>query len=316
LEQKSTCGALHWSQILEDSGISTLHFTHFTIITPIPYLSYFDGRKKIPVNIKEGTMNNLITVSGVKGYIDENGIAQLNLEDVARGLGFTQIAASGNEVIRWERVNKHLEEFGFIPTSGDGRYIPENIFYRLSMKASNQTAVAFQTIVADEILPSIRKTGSYSLQPKDSYMITDPIERAKAWIVEAEQTKTLTLQLEAQHPKVIFADSVSVSNTSILIGELAKIIKGNGVDIGEKRFFEWLRNNKYLICRKGTDYNAPTQKSMDLSLFRVKETVITHSDGHISINKTTKVTGKGQIYFVNKFKTELMCCSPVVGKWN
>lgn len=141
---------------------------------------------------------------------------------------------------------------------------------------------------------------------KDSYMITDPIERAKAWIVEAEQTKTLTLQLEAQHPKVIFADSVSVSNTSILIGELAKIIKGNGVDIGEKRFFEWLRNNKYLISRKGTDYNAPTQKSMILNLFRVKETVITHSDGHISINKTTKVTGKGQIYFVNKFKTELV----------
>jgi len=144
------------------------------------------------------------------------------------------------------------------------------------------------------------------LQPKDSYMITDPIERAKAWIVEAEQTKTLTLQLEAQHPKVIFADSVAVSNTAILIGELAKIIKGNGVNIGEKRFFEWLRNNKYLISRKGTDYNAPTQKSMELNLFKVKETVITHSDGHISINKTTKVTGKGQIYFVNKFKTELV----------
>lgn len=143
------------------------------------------------------------------------------------------------------------------------------------------------------------------LQPKDSYAIADPIERAKAWIVEAEQTKSLTLQLEAQHPKVIFADSVAVSNTAILIGELAKIIRGNGVDIGEKRFFEWLRNNKYLISRKGTDYNAPTQKSMELNLFKVKETVITHSDGHISINKTTKVTGKGQIYFVNKFKGEL-----------
>jgi len=144
------------------------------------------------------------------------------------------------------------------------------------------------------------------LQPKDSYMIADPIERAKAWIVEAEQTKTLALQLEAQHPKVIFADSVATSKTSILIGELAKIIKGNGVDIGEKRFFTWLRDNKFLISRKGTDYNAPTQKSMELNLFRVKETVITHSDGHISINKTTKVTGKGQIYFVSKFKTSLV----------
>jgi anti-repressor protein len=113
-------------------------------------------------------------------------------------------------------------------------------------------------------------------------------------------------KLESQLPKVIFADSVAVSNTSILIGELAKIIKGNGVDIGEKRFFEWLRNNKYLISRKGTDYNAPTQKSMDLGIFKVKETVVTHSDGHITINKTTKCTGKGQIYFVNKFKTELV----------
>ena len=130
---------------------------------------------------------------------------------------------------------------------------------------------------------------------------------ARAIQIANKQINNLTLQLEAQHPKVIFADSVSVSNTSILIGELAKIIKGNGVDIGEKRFFEWLRNNKYLISRKGTDYNAPTQKSMDLGIFKVKETVVTHSDGHITINKTTKVTGKGQIYFVNKFKEEPKC---------
>ena len=159
---------------------------------------------------------------------------------------------------------------------------------------------AYETLVDDYY--SIKQ-----LQPKDSYMITDPIERAKAWIIEAEQTKTLTLQLEAQHPKVIFADSVSTSHTSILIGELAKIIKGNGVDIGEKRFFAWLRDNKYLISRKGTDYNAPTQRSMDLGIFKVKETVVTHSDGHITINKTTKCTGKGQIYFVNKFKEEPKC---------
>ena len=159
---------------------------------------------------------------------------------------------------------------------------------------------------AKDVLSESFLAKELKIQPKDSYMITDPIERAKAWIVEAEQTKTLALQLEAQHPKVIFADSVATSKTSILIGELAKIIKGNGVDIGEKRFFAWLRDNKFLISRKGTDYNAPTQKSMELNLFRVKETVITHSDGHISINKTTKVTGKGQIYFVNKFKTALV----------
>ena len=184
-------------------------------------------------------MDNLITVSGVSGYIDENGVAQLNLENCARGLGFID-NSKGVEYVRWARVDGYLEDFKFATSGERPEYIPENIFYRLAMKASNKTAVDFQCKIANEILPAIRKTGSYSTQPKDSYTITDPIERAKAWIVEAEQTKTLTLQLEAQHPKVIFADSVAVSNTSILIGELAKIIKGNGVDIGEKRFFEWL----------------------------------------------------------------------------
>lgn len=102
-------------------------------------------------------------------------------------------------------------------------------------------------------------------------------------------------------PKEVFADAVATAKTSILIGELAKILKQNGVNTGEKRLFEWLRNNGYLIRRKGTDYNAPTQKSMEMGLFEVKETAITHSDGHVTVNKTTKVTGKGQSYFVNKF---------------
>ncbi len=108
-------------------------------------------------------------------------------------------------------------------------------------------------------------------------------------------------QIETDKPKVIFADAVSVSKTSILIGELAKILKQNGVDTGEKRLFIYLRDNGYLIKRKGTDYNSPTQKSMELGLFEVKETSVSHSDGHVSISKTTKVTGKGQQYFINKF---------------
>lgn len=111
----------------------------------------------------------------------------------------------------------------------------------------------------------------------------------------------LLTRLEQDKPKVIFADAVTASDKSILIGELAKIIKQNGVDTGEKRLFTWLRENGYLIKRKGTDYNAPTQKSMDLGLFMVKETAISHSDGHVTVNKTTKVTGKGQQYFINKF---------------
>ena len=102
-------------------------------------------------------------------------------------------------------------------------------------------------------------------------------------------------------PKEIFADAVATSKTSILIGELAKILKQNGVEIGQNRLFAWLRNNGYLIRRKGTDYNMPTQSAMEMGLFEIKETVVSHSDGHTSINKTPKVTGKGQQYFINKF---------------
>ena len=126
------------------------------------------------------------------------------------------------------------------------------------------------------------------------------IAKNKLDVLQLENTEQKKL-LEEQKPKVLFADSVRTSKTSVLIGELAKIIKQNGHDIGQNRLFEWLRNNNYLISRKGTDYNMPTQKAMNLELFEVKETSITHSDGHISINKTPKVTGKGQVYFVNKF---------------
>lgn len=122
------------------------------------------------------------------------------------------------------------------------------------------------------------------------------LEFANKKLVELEN------KIQLDKPKVIFADSVTTSKTSILVGELAKVIKQNGHDIGQNRLFTWLRDNGYLISRKGTDYNMPTQKSMELGLFEIKETSITHSDGHISISKTPKVTGKGQVYFVNKFK--------------
>lgn len=110
-------------------------------------------------------------------------------------------------------------------------------------------------------------------------------------------------QLEEQKPKVIFADAITTSHSSILVGELAKLIKQNGIDIGEKRLFAWLRSNGYLINRKGSDYNMPTQKSADLGVITFKETPIAHSDGHITVSKTPKVTGKGQVYFINKFKS-------------
>ncbi|ORI05560.1 oxidoreductase [Mammaliicoccus sciuri] len=114
----------------------------------------------------------------------------------------------------------------------------------------------------------------------------------------------LETQIEKDKPKVLFADAVATTKTSILVGELAKIIKQNGVEIGQRRLFEWLRQNGFLIKRKGIDYNMPTQYSMERALFEIKETSITHSDGHVSISKTPKVTGKGQQYFINKFLGE------------
>jgi anti-repressor protein len=124
---------------------------------------------------------------------------------------------------------------------------------------------------------------------------------AKAVLIAQDTIKRQTEQINQLAPKALFADAVSVSKTSILVGELAKLIKQNGVDIGQNRLFDWLRNNGHLIRRQGTDYNMPTQRSMEMGLFEVKETVITHSDGHTSISKTPKVTGRGQIYFIQKF---------------
>ena len=254
-------------------------------------------------------MNELqiLNISGVDCY-EKDGTAYLKLENVARGLGFTQIAASGNEVVRWERVKKYLVELG-IPTSGDGaeipEFIPENIFYRLAMKAKNETAEIFQAKVADEIIPSIRKTGGY-IAGQES--LTDDELLEKAVLVAqrkiAERDKVIEEQrekIEKSGPKTIFADAVTASKTSILVGELAKILRQNRFETGEKRLFAKLRKDGYLISRKGTDYNMPTQRSMELGLFEIKETAVTHADGHTTVSKTPKVTGKGQQYFINKF---------------
>jgi len=166
---------------------------------------------------------------------------------------------------------------------------------------------AFKRWVTREVLPAIRRHGAYITPAKLEELMNDP----DAWIkvltaLKEERAAKERLQLEAieNKPKVIFADAVSVSEGTILIGELAKILKGNGIEIGQNRLFEWLRQDGYLIKRKGTDYNAPTQRAMELGLFKVKETAITHSDGHVTISKTTKVTGKGQQYFINLFLGE------------
>lgn len=127
---------------------------------------------------------------------------------------------------------------------------------------------------------------------------------ARALQIAHKRIHTLSEKIEQDAPKVLFADSVAASRTSILIFDLAKIVKQNGVNMGGKRLFAWMRDNGYLVRRQGTDYNMPTQRSMELGLFEVKETSVTHSDGHISVNKTPKVTGKGQQYFINRLLGE------------
>lgn len=257
--------------------------------------------------------NQIINISGVSCY-EKDGTAYLSLEAVARGLGFTRIAASGNEVIRWETVRKYLHELG-VPTSwhedsqlvgkdGLPDYIPENIFYRLAMKAKNEAAEKFQAKIADEVIPSIRKHGMYATEVTIERMLGDPdamIKVLTALKEEREQRKALESKVETDRPKVLFADAVSASDTTILIGDLAKLISQHGVDIGQRRLFQWMRDNGYLIRREGTDRNMPTQRAMELGLFSIKETAITCPDGRIRVTKTVRVTGKGQQYFINKF---------------
>lgn len=247
-------------------------------------------------------MNDIINIGGVDCY-EKDGTAYLKLETVARGLGFTQ-QKNGTEYVKWERVSGYLDELGFSPQVGKDGFIPENIFYRLAMKAKNEAAEKFQAKIADEVIPSIRKHGAYITSETVDRMIESPefgIKLLTALKEEQAKRRELEQQAAEDAPKVLFADSVSASNTSILVFDLAKLLRQNGVDIGGNRLFAWMRENGYLVRRKGTDYNMPTQKSMEMGLFEVKETVITHSDGHVTTNKTPKVTGKGQVYFINKF---------------
>ena len=252
--------------------------------------------------IKENNKNEIITIKNVRGYIDEKGIAWLNLEDVARGLGFTTVATSGNEIVRWARVKGYLKDLGSQQV-GKESFIPENVFYKLCMKANNEVARKFQDRVCDEILPSIRKYGMYATDE----LLDNPdliIKMATRLKEEKAKNKELEDKMKEDKPKVLFADAVATSQSSILVGDLAKILKQNGIETGQKRLFSKLRDEGYLIKQNGMSYNMPTQKSMELELFEIKETAVTHSDGHISINKTVKVTGKGQQYFINLFLNE------------
>lgn len=219
--------------------------------------------------------------------------------DVCKILGLTNPTMALNNLEDDERTKFNLGR------QGETNIINEYGLYSLILGSRKKEAKQFKRWVTHEVLPAIRKTGGYIAGEEN--MTEDELVLKAMNVLNAKvenlklANKQLEEKIEEQKPKVLFASSVETSKTSILIGELAKIIKQNGHDIGQNRLFEWLRNNNYLISRKGTDYNMPTQKSMNQGLFEIKETTVTHADGHISVNKTPKVTGKGQVYFVNKF---------------
>lgn len=206
-----------------------------------------------------------------------------------------------------DHVKENHKGVTFCDTPGGKQQITiidEAGLYSLVMRAKTEKAEDFQEWVTGEVLPAIRKHGGYLTSDKIEQALTDPdtiIKLATTLKEERAARRQAEANLQAAKPKVLFADAVSASDSTILIGDLAKILKQNGHPIGQKRLFNWMREQGYLIKRQGADYNSPTQRAMEMGLFKIKETAISHSDGHVSVSKTTKVTGKGQQYFINKF---------------
>ncbi|MDN6390270.1 MAG: phage antirepressor KilAC domain-containing protein [Lactococcus lactis] len=226
-------------------------------------------------------------------------------EQVAKSLGLTQKQNKSGKIyesIRWETINKYLPQL-----SGEiekGSFISEPMVYKLAFKANNAVSEKFTDWLAVEVLPTIRKHGAYMTDAKVQDVISGN-GLADLLLQAGNQIKQLELEKSQMKPKALFADSVSASKNTILIRDLAKILKQNGIDIGEKRLFTWLRDNGYLVKKIGSDYNSPTQRSMNLGILEFTENTHVHNSGKITVTKTPKVTGKGQIYFVNKFLQDL-----------
>lgn len=221
--------------------------------------------------------------------------------DIAKALGYSRpndaISAHCRATVKHSTpISGKMQEVNFIP---------EGDVYRLIARSKLPQAEKFEKWVFDEVLPSIRKTGGYIAGQEhmtDDELLANAILVAQKKI--AERDKVIQAQNDAiteLKPKAIFADAVSSSKTSILIGDMAKLLRQNGIEIGQKRLFDWLRNNGYLIKRKGSDWNMPTQRSVEMGLFEIKESTHLDGNGCNITTKTSKVTGKGQIYFINKF---------------
>ena len=234
--------------------------------------------------------------------VEINGEIYFVGKDVATILGYVETA----KAIR-EHVDADDKGVSVLDTPGGKQemvIINESGLYSLILSSKLPKAKEFKRWVTSEVLPSIRKHGAYMTPATIENIIANPdfgIELLKNLKSEREKRIAAEKTIEEQKPKVLFADAVETSQNSILIGELAKLIKQNGIDIGQNRLFDWLRNNGYLIKAKRADWNMPTQSAMDMKLFEVKERTINNPDGSVKITRTTKVTGKGQTYFVNKF---------------
>ena len=227
-------------------------------------------------------------VAGILGYKNPNEAIHDHVDSEDKFLR----SERGREMLKlFSSVKEMQDELG----RQDNWFINESGVYSLVFGSKLESAKKFKRWITHDVIPAIRKTGGYHIPQSPEEQMAQGLLAAQKLLAEKDK------RIEEMRPKEIFADAVSVSKTDILIGDLAKLIKQNGHDIGQKRLFAWLREKGYLIKRKGLDWNMPTQKAMEMRLFRVKETVVTHADGHTTVSKTTKVTGKGQVYFVNKF---------------
>lgn len=232
--------------------------------------------------------------------VEINGESWLVGKDVAERLGYVDPnKAIAMHVDDEDKLNdKTSSSLG----QRGGWLINESGLYALVLGSKLPTAKKFKRWVTSDVLPAIRKHGGYLTQEKVEEALLNPdvlIKLATELKDEREKRKALEGKIEADRPKVLFADSVSTAKTSILIGELAKLLKQNGLEVGQKRLFTWMRENGYLM-RAGSSYNMPTQRAMEQGLFEIKETTINNPDGSTRLTRTPKVTGKGQVYFVSR----------------
>ena len=226
-------------------------------------------------------------------------------KDVAIALGYEKPTDAARKHVETE--DRGVSKIETPSGTQDMTIINESGLYSLVLSSKLPGAKKFKRWVTSEVLPSIRKHGAYMTAETIEKVLLNPdtiIKLATDLKEEQQKRKLLEAKVEEDKPKVLFAEAVSTAKTSILVGELAKLLKQNGVDIGQNRLFQWMRQNGYLVRRQGNDFNMPTQKSMDMGLFEIKETAVTHADGHVHVSKTPKVTGRGQQYFVNKFLSE------------